>query len=120
MSLLTVEILFTLVSIGVGGVFPVTTISVQNAVPRHDMGTATSLITFLRNLGAATGVAVFGTLVIGAGAGDGMAAATAYGPDYVAHFRWIFLAAALGLLLSACVLTAMEERPLRARGSGQL
>ena len=72
----------------------------------------------MRNLGAATGVAVFGTLVIGAGVGA--AADAAYGPDYVAHFRWIFLAGALGFLLSAAVLAAMEERPLRARGSGQL
>ncbi len=119
MSLLVVEILFTVVSIGVGGVFPVTTISIQNAVPRHDLGTATALITFMRNLGAAIGVAVFGTLVIGGGLGES-AAAAAYGPDYVAHFRWIFLAGAIGFLLSAAVLAAMEERPLRARGSGQL
>ena len=118
LSLLAVELLFTVVSIGVGGVFPVTTISVQNAVPRHDLGTATALITFMRNLGAATGVAVFGTLVIGAGVGA--ATDAAYGPDYVAHFRWIFLAGAMGFLLSAAVLAAMEERPLRARGSGQL
>ena len=119
MSLLTVEILFTVVSIGVGGVFPVTTISIQNAVPRHDLGTATALITFMRNLGAATGVAVFGTLVIGGGLGES-AGAAAYGPDYVAQFRWIFMAGALGFLLSASVLAAMEERPLRARGSGQI
>jgi MFS family permease len=118
MSLLTVELLFTVVSIGVGGVFPITTISVQNAVPRHDLGTATALITFMRNLGAATGVAVFGTLVIGAGVGE--PASAAYGPDYVASFRWIFLAGAIGFLLSAAVLGAMEERPLRARGSGQI
>ena len=32
----------------------------------------------------------------------------------------IFLVAAAGLLLSAAVLAAMEERPLRARGSGQV
>ena len=119
MSLLVVEMLFTVVSIGVGGVFPVTTISIQNAVPRHDLGTATALITFMRNLGAAIGVAVFGTLVIGGGLGEG-AGATAYGPDYVAQFRWIFMAGALGFFLSASVLAAMEERPLRARGSGQL
>ena len=119
MSLLTVEILFTVVSIGVGGVFPVTTISIQNAVPRHDLGTATALITFMRNLGAATGVAVFGTLIIGGGLGE-PAGAAAYGPDYVAQFRWIFMAGALGFFLSASVLAAMEERPLRARGSGQI
>jgi len=119
MSLLVVEMLFTVVSIGVGGVFPVTTISIQNAVPRHDLGTATALITFMRNLGAAIGVAVFGTLVIGGGLGEA-AGAAAYGPDYVAQFRWIFMAGAIGFLLSAAVLAAMEERPLRARGSGQL
>ena len=119
MSLLVVELLFTVVSIGVGGVFPVTTISIQNAVPRHDLGTATALITFMRNLGAAIGVAVFGTLVIGGGLAE-TGGAAAYGPDYVAQFRWIFMAGALGFFLSASVLAAMEERPLRARGSGQI
>ena len=123
MSLLTIEILFTVVSIGVGGVFPVTTISAQNAVPRHDLGTTTAMITFLRNIGAAIGVAVFGTLVIGAGVsemGAAGAGAAAYGPDYVAQFRWIFLAGAIGFLLSAAALGAMEQRPLKAHGSGQM
>ncbi len=119
LSLLTIEILFTVVSIGVGGVFPVTTISVQNAVPRHDLGTATAMITFLRNIGAAVGVAVFGTLVIGSGIGE-MAGAAVHGSDYAVQFRWIFLAGAIGLLLSAAALAAMEERPLKAGGSGQM
>ena len=110
-------------SIGVGGVFPVTTISAQNAVPKHDLGTTTAMITFLRNIGAAIGVAVFGTLVIGAGVSE-MGAATGVGvvpgADYAAQFRWIFLAGAIGFLLSAAALAAMEERPLKAQGSGKM
>ena len=120
LSLLTIEIIFTLVSIGVGGVFPVTTISVQNAAPKHALGTATAMITFLRNIGAALGVAVFGTLVVGAGISDMGAAGASHGADYAAQFRWIFLAGAIGFLMSAAVLAAMEERPLRAHGSGKL
>ncbi len=121
MSLLTIEILFTLVSIAVGGVFPVTTISVQNSVARHELGTATAMITFMRNIGAAVGVAVFGALAIGAGISELSAVAdAAHGPDYVTQFRWIFLAGAIGFLLSAAALAAMEERPLKSHGSGKL
>jgi hypothetical protein len=40
----------------------VLTIVVQNTVPYHDLGVATSGVTFLRTLGSAFGVALFGTV----------------------------------------------------------
>ena len=119
MSLTTIEFLFALVAIGVGAVFPVTTVSVQNAVPVHELGTATALITFLRNLGAAAGVALFGTIVIG-GTGHlpemGGQVVGAGAAAYVDQFRWIFLAGTLGFLLAFIILAQMEERPLHTRG----
>ena len=125
LSLPSLEILFALVAIGVGAVFPVTTVSVQNAVAVHQLGTATALITFMRNLGAAGGVAIFGTIVLGGGgpvpglAGHNGQAVAIGGADYVDHFRFIFLAGAIGFLLAFAILSQMEERPLGTR-SGQL
>jgi hypothetical protein len=117
LSILTIEILLGIVATGVGAVFPVTTVSVQNSVGRHELGTATSLITFLRNLGAAAGVAIFGTIAIG---GTGAVPELVQGhlqvaPDLVDRFRWIFCVGAIGFLIAFLTLLKMEERPLAVR-----
>jgi EmrB/QacA subfamily drug resistance transporter len=112
---------FAAVSIGVGTTFPVTTVAVQNAVARHEMGTATALTTFCRQLGGALVVAVFGAVLVAGGAGANLLAEHAGGgpavvdPRLADAFRTVFLAAA-GLLLAAFVSHAfIEERPLRGR-----
>jgi EmrB/QacA subfamily drug resistance transporter len=48
--------------LGLGMCMQVLTIVVQNTVPYHDLGVATSGVTFLRTLGSAFGVALFGTV----------------------------------------------------------
>ena len=48
--------------LGLGLSMQVLTIVVQNTVPYHDLGVATSGVTFLRTLGSAFGVALFGTV----------------------------------------------------------
>lgn len=48
---------------GLGLVMPNLTVAIQNAVERHDMGSATSVSSFMRSLGGALGVAVAGTVV---------------------------------------------------------
>ena len=53
MSLVTVEVLLALVSIGMGTMLPVTTVAVQNAVAPHELGTTTAAIGFFRQLGGA-------------------------------------------------------------------
>src|SRR5882757_6901982 len=73
-SLLEVEILTTLVGLGGGTTFPVATVSVQNAVDRAHLGVATGVLTFLRSLGSALGVAMLGAVALGYGlplAGEG-------------------------------------------------
>jgi len=108
-----VEILLSLVATGVGAVFPVTTVSVQNAVAPHELGTATSLVTFARNLGSALGVAVFGAIVIG-----GEHARPAGAPaDLAILFGWTFLAGTAGFLAALLLMTRLEERPLRGHGA---
>lgn len=50
--------------IGIGLAMQVLTIAVQNTVPYHELGTATSGVTFFRTLGSAFGTAIFGTLYV--------------------------------------------------------
>jgi EmrB/QacA subfamily drug resistance transporter len=117
LSLTTIEILLAIVSIGVGAVFPTTTVSIQNSVARHDLGTATGLITFMRNLGAAAGVAIFGATL---GVIDLGARAEAGSNALADTFRWMFLIGAVGLLFALVILTFMEERALSSGKSGAL
>ncbi|SPF05161.1 MDR family MFS transporter [Streptomyces sp. MA5143a] len=51
--------------LGLGLVMQVLVLIVQNAVPYEDLGVATSGATFFRSIGAAFGVAVFGTVFAG-------------------------------------------------------
>ncbi|MFI1798887.1 DHA2 family efflux MFS transporter permease subunit [Streptomyces sp. NPDC020379] len=48
--------------VGIGLAMQVLTIAVQNTVAYHELGTATSGVTFFRTLGSSFGTAVFGTL----------------------------------------------------------
>ncbi|HZM75568.1 MAG TPA: MDR family MFS transporter [Candidatus Limnocylindrales bacterium] len=51
-----------ILGLGLGLSMQVLTIVVQNTVPYHDLGVATSGVTFLRTLGSSFGVALFGTV----------------------------------------------------------
>jgi MFS family permease len=56
--------LFTVpLGVGIGFILPATIVSVQNAVPRADMGAATSAQMFFRSMGGAFGVAIFGSIM---------------------------------------------------------
>ncbi|MEZ2390435.1 MFS transporter [bacterium RCC_150] len=52
-----------LLGLGIGLVMQVMVLVVQNSVQRRDLGAATSTVTFLRQVGAAVGVAVLGSLI---------------------------------------------------------
>lgn len=57
------ESLYMLIlGLGIGLAMQVLTIAVQNTVAYHELGTATSGVTFFRTLGSSFGTAVFGTL----------------------------------------------------------
>ena len=113
-SLTVVEALTVGAGIGTGATFPVATVSVQNAVDRRHLGVATGMLTFLRSLGAALGVAVLGAVALsyhlplmGEGAAVGVAPASA------APFAMIFLACAAMLVASLVAFCLMPEKPLR-------
>jgi EmrB/QacA subfamily drug resistance transporter len=52
-----------LLGAGIGCVMPVLTLAVQNAVPRKDLGSATSSVTFFRSIGSSLGAAIFGAII---------------------------------------------------------
>jgi MFS family permease len=113
--------LLFLVSVGLGTVMPVATVSVQNAAPTHHLGTATATMNFSRQLMGAFIVAGFGAIVLsGHSGGRGLTLETLAGgatPELVGTFRWVFGAATLGLALALAMFAVMEERPFRDAAS---
>jgi EmrB/QacA subfamily drug resistance transporter len=107
--------LLFLLGLGLGPMYPVSTIVMQNTVEPHQLGTATGTLNFFRTLGGAIVVAVFGAIVLGGvaegpsttletlGAGHG---------DLAPAFHWVFIAAALCLSISFFCVLLVEERPL--------
>jgi hypothetical protein len=120
LSMIAVEIVLAVISIGLGTLLPVSTVAIQNAVRPQELGTATGTANFFRSLGGAFIVAIFGAIVLG---GTGMSGAASFetlaasaaqsGVSLGDVFRYVFLAAALGFGLAFLFLLAMEERPLR-------
>jgi EmrB/QacA subfamily drug resistance transporter len=120
MSLKSVIALLTVVAVAIGTVYPVATVSIQNSVPRHQVGVAMGAMNFFRSLGSALVVAVMGAIILawlGAVPERGSASLGAFaatlGIDLADVFRWVFVAAAVCLVLAFIAMAAMEERPLR-------
>ena len=123
------EILLAAISAGLGGMLPVTTVAIQNAVQPHQMGTATGTMNFFRSLGGALIVAAFGAIVfsqlpqLAGNAGSLGSLAASFGGDgaVVAHaFRLVYAAAALGLALAFLSLLVMPQWPLRTQIPGRV
>ena len=107
------------VSMGLGTVLSVSTISIQNTVALHQLGTALASMNLFRQLGGALLVAVFGAIVIGSGGNIGrtpdttsLQAATQASDALVTAFRLVFLVVAAGTVVGFFAIRAMEERPL--------
>jgi EmrB/QacA subfamily drug resistance transporter len=125
MSLGVVAGLLLLAGGGIGTMYPVTTVLIQNAVPAHQFGVATGTLNFFRLLGGTIVVAGFGAIVLGkVDASGGLVAleplsrgavrsSGIVASDFSLVFAWVF-AAACGCLVAALVaLAIIEERPLR-------
>jgi len=61
-SLFWFSIYLAVVGLGMGCIFPVVTSSVQNVVPRQQLGTATAAGVMFRQIGGSLGVAVLGAI----------------------------------------------------------
>ena len=119
-ALVLVEVLTTGAGFGAGMLYPVGTVSVQNAVDLHEMGTATALANGARQLGGALVVAIFGVLVIAAfggapGVGESFDIAHADRAALTAAFHNVFIAAVCVVVAAALCMALLEDRPMRDR-----
>jgi EmrB/QacA subfamily drug resistance transporter len=109
-------VLLFVLGCGLGPMYPMSTILMQNAVNAHQLGTATGTLNFFRTLGGAIIVAIFGAIVLSAATEtSGVVTleklAVMHG-DLAPAYHWVFIAAAVFLGISFCCLFAVEERPL--------
>jgi len=122
LSLWSLIALLTLASFGVGTMLPISTVCVQNSVEIRNLGSATAVMQFVRQIGCALIVALLGALVMGDGASldaarniggarhiNGAAALEGLG----ASFHLVFIVIAICLGASLLFLVRMEEKPLR-------
>ncbi len=119
-----IEVLLAVTGMGMGTIFPVTTVSIQNAVEPHQLGTATATFNFFRSLGSAILVAVFGAIFLSGLGVSGqsigsleklVAIAAKNGTPIGPVFTMIFGAAAITLTVGLICFLAMEEKPLKGR-----
>ena len=120
--------LMSVIATGIGVVYPITTVSIQNAVPYYQVGVAMGAMNFFRALGSALAVAVMGAIILtGLGSAPGrtgtavMSGVINASDWQVAQvFRWVFFAALVFLVLALICLIIMEERPLRGSTTSDL
>ena len=122
MPLVLVLVLLGVVGSGLGCIFPISTVCMQNAVTQHQMGIATGAANFFRSLLSALVVAVLGAIVLGGlGGVTGMSVemlARAASTDVLGHaFRFVFMACALVLAFGMAFVIGMEERVLKGPAS---
>jgi EmrB/QacA subfamily drug resistance transporter len=112
-------VLLSILSLGLGTAFPVSVVSIQNAVMRSQVGTATGAMNFFRALMASFTVAAFSAILLMALGADISLGGEHRGPvssipvaDMIVAFRYVFAAAAALLGCGALFMILMEERPL--------
>jgi EmrB/QacA subfamily drug resistance transporter len=116
-SLVLLEVLLAVIGLGLGATFPVTTVSVQNGVDQKHLGVATGMLTFLRSLGSALGVAVLGAIALGYGIPLGAEAGGLTVNHVTDPFPFAVLFYVLGamMLAAAAINALMPHKPLRGR-----
>ena len=119
MPVWSLSLVLGIISVALGTLLPISTVSIQNAVALHQLGTATATANLCRQLGGAIMVAIFGTIVLGAGAQDivGHASATDRS-TLVAAFGVVFGLVAAGSVAAFIAMVLMEERPLSGPSRG--
>jgi len=104
---------------GVGTGFPVGTVAVQNAVDHAHLGVATGVLTFMRSLGAALGVALLGAVAASYGLKIGETEVAAQGGALLAKpFAAVFMWCGVIMIIGLAGFLLMPEKPLRQTHSG--
>jgi EmrB/QacA subfamily drug resistance transporter len=111
--------LLSLFALGLGTTFPISVVSLQNAVSRSQVGSITGAMNFFRTLMASFMVAAFSAILLMALGADISLGGEHRGPvssipaaDMIMAFRYVFGAAAALAAGAALFMVLMEERPL--------
>jgi EmrB/QacA subfamily drug resistance transporter len=112
-------VLVSILAIGLGTAFPISVVSIQNAVARSQVGTATGAMNFFRALMASFTVAAFSAILLMALGADISLGGEHRGPvnsiapaDMIAAFRYVFAAAAALMAFGSLCMVLMEEKRL--------
>ncbi len=123
-SLWVMLALLSAFAVGLGTAFPVSVVSLQNAVERPQIGTITGAMNFFRAMMCSFTVAAFSAILLMALGADISLAGEHRGPvgsisaaDMVVAFRYVYAAATVMLAVAALCMIAMEERPLAGPAS---
>jgi EmrB/QacA subfamily drug resistance transporter len=116
-----IEVLVFLLGFGSGAIFPVLTVSIQNAADPRDLGVSTASLAFFRSLGSAIGVTVLGAIILAQGgvpdaalAHLGAAVDPALAERIALGSQYAFAGEALAVVVTLLCLLRMEERSLRS------
>ena len=119
LSLWELLTLLALFALGLGTAFPISVVSLQNAVSRAQVGTVTGAMNFFRALMASFTVAAFSAILLMALGADISLGGDHRGvvnsipvADMIASFRYVFAAATVLLAIGSLCMVVMEERPL--------
>ncbi len=120
-------LLLSVFSLGLGTTFPITVVSIQNAVARPQVGTVTGAMNFFRALASSFTVAAMSAILLMALGADISLTGEHRGPvssipvaDMIAAFRYVFGAAAALMTCALLCMIVMEERPLAGPSSRQV
>jgi EmrB/QacA subfamily drug resistance transporter len=112
-------LLLSVFSLGLGTTFPITVVSIQNAVARAQVGTVTGGMNFFRSLASSFTVAAMTAILLMALGTDISLGGDHHGPlnsipvaDMIHAFRYVFGAAAALMTCALLCMIVMEERPL--------
>ncbi|HLZ05574.1 MAG TPA: MDR family MFS transporter [Bradyrhizobium sp.] len=112
-------LLLSVFALGLGTTFPITVVSIQNAVQRSQVGTVTGGMNFFRSLASSFTVAAMTAILLTALGADISLAGERHGvvnsipaADMIAAFRYVFGAAAAMMACAMLCMVTMEERPL--------
>jgi EmrB/QacA subfamily drug resistance transporter len=117
-------VLLSVFALGLGTTFPVSVVSLQNAVARAQIGTVTGAMNFFRSMMSSFTVAAFTAILLMALGADISLAGEHRGPvssiptaDMIGAFRYVFGAAAALMTGAVACMALMEERPLAGPSS---
>jgi len=119
MPLWVLLVLLSILALGLGTAFPISVVSIQNAVARSQVGTVTGAMNFFRAMMASFTVAAFAAILLMALGADISLGGEHRGPvssipvaDMIVAFRYVFAAAAALLACGSLFMVLMEEKPL--------